>query len=81
MFEHNPVNPLTRLAVSRCEFDEGVELLSRRSTTRLLSESGLVDLEGAYIVFFPSERRPLPTIERWIRRAPLGAQYYVAGRS
>jgi SAM-dependent methyltransferase len=81
VFEHNPVNPLTRLAVSRCEFDEGVELLSRRSTARLLGESGLVDLESAYIVFFPWERRPLPTIERWIRRVPLGAQYYVAGRS
>ncbi len=30
VFEHNPLNPLTRLAVSRCEFDEGVELVGRR---------------------------------------------------
>ena len=80
VFEHNPLNPLTRLAVSRCEFDEGVELLSRRRTAALLHESKLTRIESAYIVFFPWDRRPLPTIERWMRRVPFGAQYYVAGR-
>ena len=79
VFEHNPVNPLTRLAVSRCEFDEGVELLSRRVMTTLFRESELADIESAYIVFFPSDRRPLPAVERRLRRLPLGAQYYVAG--
>jgi SAM-dependent methyltransferase len=80
VFEHNPANPLTRLAVSRCEFDDGAELLSRRKTAALLRQSDLAGIESAYIVFFPSDRRPLPAIERWIRRVPLGAQYYVAGR-
>ena len=47
--------------------------LARRKRTR--------GSRKAYIVFFPWERRPLPTIEHWIRRVPLGAQYYVAGRS
>ena len=28
IYEHNPLNPLTRLAVARSEFDEGVELLT-----------------------------------------------------
>jgi SAM-dependent methyltransferase len=80
VFEHNPANPLTRIAVSRCEFDEGVELLSHRETAGLLRASGLTGIESAYIVFFPWDRRPLPTIERWLRRVPLGAQYLVAGR-
>jgi SAM-dependent methyltransferase len=80
VFEHNPLNPLTRLAVSRCEFDEGVELLSRRTTTGLLRACGLTAIESAYIVFFPWDRRPLPAIERRLKRLPFGAQYYVAGR-
>ena len=80
VFEHNPLNPLTRLAVSRCEFDEGVELLSRRTTTGLLRDCELAAIESAYIVFFPWDRRPLPAIERRLKRLPLGAQYYVAGR-
>lgn len=79
VFEHNPLNPLTRLAVSRCEFDQGVELLSRRKSAGLLQECDLGGIESAYIVFFPSDRRPLPAIERRLRRLPFGAQYYVAG--
>ena len=30
VFEHNPLNPLTRRVVRDCAFDEGVELLGRR---------------------------------------------------
>ena len=33
--EHNPLNPLTRMAVSRCEFDEDAQLLRAREADRL----------------------------------------------
>jgi 2-polyprenyl-3-methyl-5-hydroxy-6-metoxy-1,4-benzoquinol methylase len=32
VFEHNPINPLTRWAVSQCPFDEDALLLSNRET-------------------------------------------------
>ena len=32
VFEHNPLNPLTRYVVKQCEFDIDAELLSLRET-------------------------------------------------
>ena len=81
LYEHNPFNPLTRVAVSRCEFDEGVVLLRLREARRLLRSAGAPPVESRYIAFFPWSTRFLRTIERGLSRLPLGAQYVVAGRS
>jgi SAM-dependent methyltransferase len=75
LFEHNPLNPLTRRAVSGCEFDRDTELLSRREAIRLLRAAGLPAPGGRYIVFFPRESRLLRGIERLLGWLPLGAQY------
>lgn len=75
IFEHNALNPLTRRAVSGCEFDRDAELLSRREALDLLSAAGLSGPEGRYIVFFPREGRALRAIERRLGWLPLGAQY------
>jgi hypothetical protein len=80
IFEHNPWNPLTRKVVRDCEFDVGVELLSRRRTVELLSAAGLEVEEWRYIVFFPREGGGLRRVERSVARLPLGAQYYTAAR-
>lgn len=74
ILEHNPINPATRLAVSRCEFDEGAVLLRMSESRALLRRAGLREDERAYILFFPFRNR----IERRLGRLPLGAQYYVA---
>ena len=79
LFEHNPWNPLTRRAVSNCEFDKNAELLSRRRAARLLREAGLVDVHGGFIIYFTRESPRRRAIERRLRRVPLGAQYVVAG--
>jgi SAM-dependent methyltransferase len=75
LFEHNPLNPLTRRAVSGCEFDRGAELLRRSEALELLSGAGLNRPEGRYIVFFPRESRLLRGIEGRLGWLPLGAQY------
>jgi SAM-dependent methyltransferase len=80
IYEHNPLNPLTRVAVSRCEFDKGVVLLRSAEARRLLSEAGAPSVESRYIAFFPWERRVLRTIERGLSRLPLGGQFVVVGR-
>jgi SAM-dependent methyltransferase len=77
VFEHNPWNPLTRLVVHRCVFDEDAELLSRRATLRLYRRSGLDPVETAYILFTPWHG--FERLERRLSRLPLGAQYVVAG--
>lgn len=78
IFEHNPLNPLTRLTVARCEFDEDAVLLTRRRTRGLLAGLGLAELEAPYIIPVPGEGRAAGALERGLARVPLGAQYYVA---
>ena len=80
VFEHNPFNPLTRLAVARCAFDRDAQLLSRGLSARVLAEAGLSVFEKRYILVSPFAFKGAEWIERRFRQAPLGAQYYVGGR-
>jgi SAM-dependent methyltransferase len=78
IFEHNPFNPLTRLVVSNCVFDEDAVLLRRSTAAGLLTQAGLAPAEDRYIAFLPVGGRAAATIERALYRVPLGAQYYVS---
>jgi SAM-dependent methyltransferase len=80
VFEHNPLNPLTRLVVRRVPFDEGVVLVGRRSLRGLARAAGLTVEETRYVLFFPWARAPFPQLERWLAPLPAGAQYFVACR-
>jgi SAM-dependent methyltransferase len=80
LFEHNPLNPLTRLVVSRCEFDRDAVLLGSGAARSLLRASGLRAVERRYILFFPWRSRFLRLVERAFAWLPFGAQYYVFGR-
>src|SRR5512133_3010133 len=80
VMEHNPWNPLTRLAVTRCRFDDDAVLLRRRETVDLLAASGLDVVESHYFLFIPWAIPGLNAIETGLRRLPLGAQYLAAAR-
>lgn len=77
--EHNPLNPLTRIAVARCEFDDDAVLVGPRRAKALLGAAGLDLAESRHILFFPWRLPVLRRIERWLAPIPLGAQYLVAG--
>jgi ubiquinone/menaquinone biosynthesis C-methylase UbiE len=79
IYEHNPLNPLTRLAVSRCEFDADAVLLWRNQTKKLFQEVGLKFLQSDYILFFPFASPLLNKVEHLLNWLPLGAQYAVLG--
>jgi SAM-dependent methyltransferase len=79
IIEHNPFNPLTRLAVARCEFDRDAVLLRAGRTQRLLAGAGLKEVETRYFLLFPSVAAPIRRIERGLRRLPFGAQYATCG--
>jgi ubiquinone/menaquinone biosynthesis C-methylase UbiE len=81
VFEHNPLNPLTRKVVNDCPFDDDAILLPRRETTTLLRNAGFEDVEADYIVFFPQALAALRPIERHLGWLPAGAQYAVHGRA
>jgi SAM-dependent methyltransferase len=79
VFEHNPLNPLTRRAVNTCEFDDDAILLWPWEAKRQLAEAGFDAVTLDYIVFFP---RALAALRRWeprLRWLPLGAQVFVRG--
>jgi SAM-dependent methyltransferase len=80
LVEHNPYNPLTRLAVSRCEFDDDAVLLRRTNAERLVRTAGLDVAPPRYIVFFPWKSALLARAARALHRVPIGAQYVVTGR-
>ena len=80
VFEHNPLNPLTRKVIRSCAFDHGVELLGRREVVNRLEQAGLTPTDADYILFFPWRTRLVDALERPLAALPLGAQYLVAGR-
>jgi 2-polyprenyl-3-methyl-5-hydroxy-6-metoxy-1,4-benzoquinol methylase len=75
VIEHNPFNPLTRLAVSRCEFDRDAVLLRAGQTRRLMTEAGLRNAETRYFLLLPWATPLMRRIEHGVRSVPLGAQY------
>ena len=80
VFEHNPLNPLTRLVVRRVDFDADAELTRMGPLQELFRASGIPLVESRFIVLFPWRGAVFTTVEQMLRRVPLGAQYYVCGR-
>jgi SAM-dependent methyltransferase len=76
IFEHNPMNPLTRWAVSQCPFDEDAILLPSGESRRYF-RGGLRLMWRDYIVFFPRWLAWLRPLEPGFQWCPLGAQYAV----
>ena len=79
VFEHNPYNPLTRLAVARCAFDYDAVLLRPGRLQALMREAGFVDVAREFLFFTPFRAAPAQALERRLKRLPLGAQYVAMG--
>jgi SAM-dependent methyltransferase len=74
VFEHNPLNPVTRRAVAICPFDADAELLYPWQVTRLLRHARLTNVQRRYIVFFPRLLRFARPLEPHMGWLSLGAQ-------
>jgi SAM-dependent methyltransferase len=79
VFEHNPLNPLTRHAVNTCTFDEHARLVPAWTMRRRLRQAGFGEVRVRYRIFFPHALRALRPLERSLTWLPLGAQYYAVG--
>ena len=76
-FEHNPYNPLTRILVSTCPFDENAELVSVRKIRDLLTHHGLTIMESKYCFYFPEFLKYFNRFESLLSFIPLGGKFYV----
>jgi len=79
VIEHNPYNPLTRLAVSRCEFDRDAVLLGAGTTRKLMAASGLREISARHFLLLPWDTKPARRFEAALSGTPLGAQYAAFG--
>lgn len=74
VFEHNPLNPVTRRAVAACAFDDDAILLWPWEAKGVLADAGFADVTLEYIVFFPRPLAFLRPLEPRLSRVMLGAQ-------
>jgi len=81
VFEHNPLNPLTRHAVNTCEFDEHAVLVGAGTMLERVRAAGFVAARARYRIFFPHALRSWRPLEAKLTWLPLGAQYYVVARA
>ncbi len=80
VFEHNPLNPLTRKIVRECVFDRGVILLTPGEVRSYADQAGFGSLEHSYTLFFPRFASGLRPLEDSLGWCPLGAQFAVIAR-
>ena len=77
VFEHNPVNPITRRLVGSCIYDEDAVLLAPREVRHHLEQAGLCVVKHSYTLFFPPSLWMLRWLEGRLGWLPLGGQYWV----
>jgi ubiquinone/menaquinone biosynthesis C-methylase UbiE len=75
VFEHNPLNPLTRHAVANCPFDENAVLIRAGALRARLAAAGWRGARTDYHLFFPAALRRLRALEPLLRGVAMGAQY------
>ena len=80
IFEHNPLNLLTVRAVNTCPFDENALLIRAKALLLSLSDAGWTRPALRYHIFFPRALAGLRPLEKYLRWAPLGAQYSLTVR-
>jgi SAM-dependent methyltransferase len=78
MIEHNLLNPVTRLIVSRTLIDADAILLPASEARKLAAEARLALLERDYFLYLPRVLyRYLGCLEGPLAKVPLGGQYAV----
>ena len=75
VFEHNPFNPLTRIAVNRCPFDEEAVLLRAGMVEKMLGAQEDLSIKTEYLFFTPFKNELFRKMDRFLSWLPLGAQY------
>jgi SAM-dependent methyltransferase len=78
--EHNPFNPLTRMAVRRCPFDQDAVLLTSGRLEELMVQAGLNNIGHRFFLLLPSSYKLVRFIEKMFGSVPFGAQYFAWGQ-
>jgi SAM-dependent methyltransferase len=79
IFEHNPLNPLTRYVVASNTIDADANLLSARMLRKLMRQAGFEAPQTRNILFTPFAHPGFRWLDDRLGRIPFGAQYYAIG--
>jgi 2-polyprenyl-3-methyl-5-hydroxy-6-metoxy-1,4-benzoquinol methylase len=79
IIEHNPLNPLTRVAVNRCPFDADAVLLRSGQSQGLMKHAGLKNIATDFFLFLPIKMNLVQRLETGLAAIPFGAQYLTCG--
>lgn len=80
IFEHNPLNPLTRLIVKRAVIDRNAVLLYPKEIFRRFQKAKLKNGGLWYLMFFPPSLTFFDEMNRILGWCPMGAQYAAVAR-
>jgi len=75
VWEHNPLNPITRKIVRDCEFDRDAILIPARKMKAQLRGSSSQAVQIRYTTFFPKSLSWFAPLESQMEWLPFGAQY------
>jgi ubiquinone/menaquinone biosynthesis C-methylase UbiE len=79
IYEHNPLNPLTRYLVKTCVFDQDAKLLRCGYLQRQLAAQQFSISQRIYFIFIPPKgflKKIIP-LEKYIHWLPLGGKYFI----
>lgn len=82
VFEHNPLNPLTKHLVKTCVFDRDAKLLHYPYAMKRIREAGFKQPFKKFIIFFPRKGilSRLVFMEKYLAWLPLGGQYFIVAK-
>lgn len=79
IFEHNPLNPVTRYIFNTSPIDRNAKMLAAPAIKKLMHKSGFKNIKLRYTLFFPQCLNKFRGLEKFLSLIPLGGQYLVSG--
>ena len=80
IFEHNPLNPITRKIVKNCPLDRGAVLINSKSMEKMLQRVGFIRVNSSFILFTPIDKPFFLSLDHMLGWLPFGAQYYTLAK-
>jgi ubiquinone/menaquinone biosynthesis C-methylase UbiE len=77
VFEHNPLNPVTRYVVAHTLIDQNAILLWPNEVRAAVQRAQFEDIRTRYLMFMPPRFAMLASVDYHLGRLPFGAQYVV----
>ena len=76
IFEHNPLNPITKKIVNNCPLDKDAVLIRSGHMENLMQQAGLNTIKSNFILFTTFDKPFFQKVDRALGWLPIGAQYY-----